>query len=243
MALCKIRIITCAYKRPEILEVFLKSFLKNKEALKDKIILSLSITGSSKEDDNDCKDIFDKLTPKEHWSESDNFPLSNKWNKAIKEALKKDWDYCMISGSDDIYNEKLFLTYLQYIERGYEYIGVKDFFLFDSQTSQLKYWKGYENKRTGESTGAGRLISRKIIEESIPLYKEGINNGLDGSMTSKIKTKGLVLSCLENKMIVLDVKSKTNIWNFEKYPGENIKPEYLQKMNVNVYEELLQLSK
>lgn len=237
----KLRVITCAYKRPEVFKVFLKSFLSNKKALAGKIDLSLSVTGSSIEDGGECKEIFKKITPEETWNESPNFPISNKWNYALSEALKFQWDYWLLTGSDDIYNEQYFLTMLKYMKVGCDYIGVQDFFLFDSKTSRLKYWPGYENERQGESIGAGRILSRPITKKSIPLWKAGLNKGLDGSITDTVNKLGKVLCCVENDAVVLDIKSDTNIWDFNKYAGENIKPEYLQEMNIAVYNDLIQL--
>ena len=149
-------------------------------------------------------------------------PLSNKWNTALRAAKDTDFDYILILGSDDLINAKTLKSYSDTIKEGYNYLGITDMYVLNSENKELIYHKGYILNRKGESLGAGRLIHKSLIERvQYSLWRVGINKTLDGSMSAILnevaEIKEKTLSCSDDNVFLLDIKSSTNIWSFQTY--------------------------
>lgn len=128
-----------------------------------------------------------------HYVETPNSPLSFKTNEALKFCKTLNPDAVVIIGSDDLMSENLFKEYTKCFIDEIDYFGFEDFFMYSSQ-KQLYYWKGYQGLRSGETIGAGRFFSKKLLDL--------VQWDLWGA---EAKEKGLDLLC-ENKLSQLQLK-------------------------------------
>jgi glycosyltransferase involved in cell wall biosynthesis len=199
----KILILTCLWKRPEVFEIF----KENIKILKEKYDVDLLVVGSEGEvSANLCKEY--------HYVEAPNQPLSNKWNAGIKFAENLTWDYLLILGSDDIINDLQF--YYDKINEGFDFVGALDCWTYNLANDKIYYFKGYENYRKGESVGAGRLISRRIIESmNYELWDTGLKSSLDYSFEQKLNLIPNIKKCTF-------IGKKEGIYNLGIYTSENI---------------------
>lgn len=241
----KIAVATCVYKRHEVFKIFLKNFKKNQQALKGVIDFSLWIAG----DINKELRSFELIKSGDgiNWLHHENEPLSNKWNALINTLKTVEFDYLLILGSDDILSSVCFLKYYQLTRSGHDYIGFHDFFLLSPETMKMKYWHGFTRDRRGETTGAGRLIHKSLIENADwRLWDDGLNSGLDASMTKHLKpVNPYGLWCKRDGVAMVDIKTAVNIWTYEKYPGQDVSsqqllPAYFER---EIVDEIVNLNK
>ena len=199
-----IHILTAFWKRPEITEIFIQGCKR----------LGYPVTASVSEENYipicQLHGIDYVLTA--------NTPLGAKWNAGLKQALKSEWDYLLILGSDDLISNCLIDRYMSY--DGWDMIGVKDFYMYDIDTQRVKYFEGYNKDM---SIGAGRLIKRKVIKKCRDLWSYRRNKGLDGQCSKRIKIRGFreLIIPMGNSSVV-DIKSKTNMNSFEKITGVEV---------------------
>ena len=210
-------ILTAVYGRPDIFEIFLHHLP----------LYPLIVAGSSTDD---CYKILQQTRPDAVWVEYDNNPLSDKFNAASEALRSMDFDYVFITGSDDIYTPGLF-DYYESLKNEYDYAGLLDFYFTDFQ--QTKYCPGFQHNRKGEPHGAGRMISKGIVEQlDFQLWDYDLNSGLDASMTRRlhaIKKKEHFFSCKELGEIAMDLKTN-NIQSMEDYEGEYISNDIIKKV-------------
>lgn len=217
----KILILTCIWKRHEIFEIF----KENIKILQKKYNIDLLVVGSEGEvSKNLCKDFY--------YVESENQPLSNKWNNGIKYAKQLEWDYLLILGSDDVVNDLQF--YYDNIKKGYNFIGALDCWTYNTLNDSVYYFGGYKNYRAGESVGAGRLISRTIIEQmNYSLWDNGLKRSLDFSFEKRLND----IPFVKKKLFI---GKHEGIINLGIYTNENItkkwmfKPEDDERINKGV---------
>lgn len=169
----------------------------------------------------------------------ENRPLGKKWNYGLSQAKKLDWDYLQIMGSDDLMSIGAFKHY-----KDVDLNGFLDFYVFDSKTKLGAYWKGYDFLRKNETIGAGRLISREIVEAcNWKLWNDDLNKGLDRSFSRTIFKSVTSINAMRLKDInecLIDIKSSENLGGFHKYNNhikkdikETIKkfyPTYVQRI-------------
>ena len=155
--------------------------------------------------------------------EDDNFPVGNKMNTGIEEALRFDWDYLMNLGSDDIIDERLFELYKPYIEEKRQCFGVTKVTFVNSKNKDVKR---YDYKHL---IGAGRMIRRDIVEKYMPLYPLKDKCLDDGSAKKMFGTQFTEIQNTEDDLIV-DIKSDDNIWDFDFFETD-IEP--FETLNIN----------
>ena len=112
---------------------------------------------------------------------SDNYPISLKWNNCIKASKQFNLDGIMILGDDDIIDEK-YINYCKlYLENEYDYITNNQWYyaiLEDKIISELRYI----NRKSVDGLGAGRIISKRILEiYDYNIYNFNLNKNLDGN--------------------------------------------------------------
>lgn len=202
----RICVVTCVWGRVDVFKLFI-------ESINNLIVKPIVVVIGSPEDENEDKFVkLCNLSGFKYFS-YDNEPLSNKWNYGIKKTLEQNYDYLLIMGSDDVLNNRLYCKYLIY---NGDYCGLKDIYFFDTINNREHFWGGYTNHRKGEPIGAGRLVSRRIIEKmNGDYFNLGINSGLDRTFHERAlkQTNNVVdvFSLLDNKYYLCDVKSDTNI--------------------------------
>ena len=129
--------------------------------------------------------------------------LGDKWQRGIERLKVHCFDYALIIGSDDIISHKYFNDLNErYLKNSTQYIGLLDALAISSESKKARYFKGYDNYRSGESIGSGRLIHlialRKINFQCFPLKKK---RGMDYYLHNKLKNAGIT-----NTLIKSDLK-------------------------------------
>jgi hypothetical protein len=216
----KIVVLTCAWLRYDITKIFLEQIKVLQEYKPDEFEIELVVVGSK----GKCEEQVKPYT--KHYIHHTNLPLGKKWNAGLKYCQQLQFDFILILGSDDILSTSGLDVYKRYIDAGYNYIGLKDFYVLNTINKKMNYWSGYEGKRAGETVGAGRLIARHLLEQvDFKLWKDEKNRNLDGSLTkhiSKSDLKPAVINSKNNQVMLIDLKSKVNLGRFENYPGSGV---------------------
>ena len=150
-----------------------------------------------------------------------NEPLATKMNLPVQVASKWKPDYFMMLGSDDILHPDLFSHYLQVAKtKAPDFIGVLDFYFYDTVSQKASYWGGYrEAFRKGCTCGAGRMISFDLMQKwNFEPFKIKHSKILDNSMDEYFKTNKVnqhTFSLKETGLFGLDIKSNVNMTPFE----------------------------
>lgn len=144
-----------------------------------------------------------------------NLPLGEKKNYGVNQLLKKDFDYMVEIGSDDILKNEFLTLYPWNIP----VMKLADFIIMDSETLECRRISGKIPKY-----GTGRAISRNVLE-TVKLWPEKSNKGLDNSLMMAISIAGYPIKWFKSEEpISIDIKSEVNIWPFsnvgKKYPLE-----------------------
>lgn len=151
-----------------------------------------------------------------------NFPLSNKFNTGLEAFRQFDPEYVIVLGSDDFIDYETLRKLIRVMELSKaDLIGITDAYMFDLSTNGLYYFSGYCNHRKGETVGAGRCFSRRILQElDYNLWKDGINCGLDRSTTELMKDMDFTyypMSCMEDGLFLCGIKTRRAITKRERY--------------------------
>lgn len=141
--------------------------------------------------------------------------VSNKLNKGLELLFKDEWTHVMILGSDDFPSNKLIEEHLKhpYVD----FLALSDLWFWGLNPKragygEFMYWHGGSAR-----IGAGRLISRKVIEAlDYQLWPNGHNGGLDGKSARRIRGLNFDLnresySLRDKDAFMVDVKYETNI--------------------------------
>ena len=208
----KTLILTCTWQRDDLTRLFFQYYSKW-----DAQLLAV------------CSSVTHADMAKQYGHQSilySNRPLGKKWNVGLNYARQLDWDNLLILGSDD------FMTYNKdYLNSKADLTGIKDFYLYDTRTKQAAHFTGYKGLRENESIGAGRLLSRDLIERSdYTLWNNERNKGLDYSMMNTLNKAGYkadVRTMKEHGVKLLDVKSNSNMGKFHDYKDFIVKEDIL----------------
>lgn len=89
-----------------------------------------------------------------------NEPVGMKKNFGLTQALKRDWDYLIELGSDDVIQDGLIDAYMPSMKEGKDFIGARTLLMTDSVTGECR-----EFEFDGELVmGLGRCFSRRLVE-------------------------------------------------------------------------------
>lgn len=148
-----------------------------------------------------------------HYVFHDNNPLGKKKNFGLQEAKKFNFDYLMEIGSDDLILSELLDTYKSI---NHDFFGIRDIVYLNSETGECR-------RKIGSSTyGAGRMMSRKLLEKvNFRLWRDDLNRGLDNySIISVMRKRIGYMQIKDGEFpMVIDIKSKDNIWRFDENLG------------------------
>ena len=209
----KITMVTGVWKRPEVFKMFAKGvrYLNNEI---DGLNLEVIVAGSEGEKSR-------KMVEDEGFTyiEIANQPLAAKMNATTLKAKESNPDYVICMGSDDVLHPSAMVHYLEWMNKGYDFIGCQDFYFYDMQSGKSLYWGGYmERYRRMHTAGAGRCISRKLMERwNWQPWTVGDDAMLDNSMQGKIRGKQRVLNLKRLNAYALDIKSVENMTPFERW--------------------------
>lgn len=208
----KISIISAVWKRPEVFEMFSKQ-IKMLEKIEGIEIVTI-IAGSEWQK---SQKMVEKYGFK--YIEIPNAPLAAKVNAPAYQSQFEDVDYVLCLGSDDLISVELMKYYIELMKKGYDFIGISDFYFYDTESKQAAYWGGYRGrKNTGHTCGAGRLISARLMKawDWMP-WENKHSLVLDQSIQEKLKAtrhSSFTFSLKEKGLFAVDIKSSTNMTPF-----------------------------
>jgi hypothetical protein len=232
----KILVSTLCWKRPQVFDAFCDHF-KNKHKAKH-----ILVAGSQ---GDECTDIVRKHEVR--YTVADNRRLGYKANESIRLAKGLDYDYILLTGSDDFMSAKMWDFYSNY--QG-DYLCLKDLYFYHTPTKRTIYWKGYEGSRAGQPIGAFQLIKREVVEAmEHTLFDEKLSYPCEVSVFKKASKLGVQIDALKMGAtggMAVDIKTgenltKFNLWANAKYVNYS---QTLQTSDVlhNVIEGLLGIS-
>ena len=151
-----------------------------------------------------------------------NEPLAAKVNATTYAAGKLGVDYVLCMGSDDIISPELLNEYGKLMRKGIDFIGVTDFYFYDTVSKRSLYWGGYtEPNSKGHTAGAARCLSARLLDQWDWMPWENKDSlMLDKSMQDKLKVTPHTIetfSMKEKGLFAVDIKSSTNMTPFEKW--------------------------
>ncbi len=219
----KVHVLTALWKRPEITRICFEG------------IKRLGVEATAAISEESYIEMCEQYGI--NWVMVQNRPVGNKWNVGMEEALKKDWDYVMILGSDDIVSDYLLELYKPLMGKYYMF-GVDSCYFYHKGT--IKKFSGYADK-LNMSVGAGRMLHRSLVEDCKPLWPLQ-NRSLDGGSLRRIRSKGYdehVISLGE--AVILDIKSDENLNAFDNLEGEIVSDVILENFSIKEIELLKSL--
>jgi hypothetical protein len=208
----KIAFCTGIWKRHDIFKMFAKGVLALNKLAEIKVV----VAGSEGQQSKEIVENFGF-----EYLEAPNEPLATKMNFPVQLAAKWNPDYFMMLGSDDILHPDLFSHYLEIAKtKAPDFIGVTDFYFYDTVSENASYWGGYrENYRKGCTCGAGRMISFNLMKKwNFEPFKVKHSKILDNSMDEYFRANKVnqhTFSLKETGLFGLDIKSDVNMTPFE----------------------------
>lgn len=229
----KIAIAVPLYKRPKIFELFCESLCENIATLSGVVDITVFFALDPKDDEGENYRIYTNYLSgfkQSMFWEIPNKPLSNKWNKLVQLTQGYEWDYLFIAGSDALFSNSFWMKVYMVAQNNIDYMGIYDYFIYNTKDGQMKHWNGFSKDRKGEVIGGGRLLKRSLVQQlNFTLWEEGLNVGLDKSMTkglgNKVKVHGMW--CKDEAICMMELKSEVNIHSFESWGGNPVQAGHL----------------
>jgi len=213
----KLAIVSGVWKRPEVFEMFAQG-IHELEKMKQLEIVTI-ISGSEGEKSKKMVENhgFDYV-------EIPNQPLAVKMNAPVYRAKDLKVDFVLCLGSDDIISPELMEIYIDGMRKKADFIGVTDFYFYDTTTKKSIYWGGYkEPYRSGCTCGAGRILSKRLLNVwNWNLWETKHSHILDNSIDEKLRTtdhSSYTFAMADYNVFALDVKSSVNMTPFKLWPN------------------------
>lgn len=247
----KLAIVTSIWKRPEIVQLFMKgihNLMDNCQDFEISLVMSGSLMDEKEGNWDDIGTFIDNFYMGDldysnfKYIDIPNEPLAAKVNATTYACRNLGVHYVMCMGSDDILSPELLNAYIPYMRKGIDFIGVTDGYFYDTVSGKSLYWGGYrEAFRKGHTLGAFRALSARILEcwNWMP-WENKDSNGLDRSMQDKLKITPHTIETFSMKskgVFGLDIKSSTNMTPFAKWDNsEFIDTEIIKKQFSYVFD-------
>lgn len=152
------------------------------------------------------------------WCMYKNDPLGEKKNYGLTQAMKKEFDYLIEIGSDDLLKDE-FLELYPFTHSVY---GLRDFAVIDTETGECRR----QNDRHAQF-GLGRAISKTALEYArcadgmYRLWSDKISHGLDNNSNFFLCKKGFLPKRVSApEPVAIDLKSAVNLWPFSRVGSE-----------------------
>lgn len=150
-----------------------------------------------------------------------NEPLGAKWNAAQALAMTGEWDALLILGSDDFIDPVYLEAVKHELSRGFDYLFPATCGMYDVATRRAVILS--QQRANGAlSYGAGRVLSRRLVEAVGPMWTPERMKGLDTDAGARVMAhgfKGQVIGIGPDVPCVTDVKSGVNLWRFDTWAG------------------------
>jgi glycosyltransferase involved in cell wall biosynthesis len=139
-----------------------------------------------------------------------NFPVTAKWNRALKYMRSEGVDYIQILGSDDIVSTMYIQKTLERMEQGIDLIGTETIYFYCGQGAERGKLVKLD---TPILKGIGKTVSKRILDQcDWMLWNVEKNWGMDAIATKTIMAYNPSKAVIEG--IVVDVKTKENLNSF-----------------------------
>jgi len=237
----KITIVMPVWRRAEILKIVLKQLSKfidfNKDLFEFRTVFVLS------NEDPEHFELFRNIMYFKKYdltivNYSNDF-VSDKTNAGFHEAMKEDFDYIMNIGSDDLIHEFLLTLYKPYFKIKKPFFGINSLYITDFESKKTVFYKSYNSPF---AVGAGRMISREVMNKVYAkyskLYPEGLQRVLDANSAKRIHKLNYGCAVLDSGQFpyIVDLKSDININDFEKFDKYKGSTDIEKNIVLNTYE-------
>lgn len=199
----KIIILTAFHKRPHISQLYWLGIERLRKKFNIKTFAVIS---------DDENKLLASLFDSDYVAETENNPLGKKMNFAMEQLMDCDFDFMMQMGSDNAISNQGMETNLKYMNE-YSFFGHTNLILADTLTKECKI------KKYGNIFGAGRCISKNILPKCLPLWEDEKEKGLDINSERRIEERMGIVAIPVNDTEIIDFKSDTNIWSYQKMDG------------------------
>jgi hypothetical protein len=207
------------WKRPEVTELCFDGILQLMVDSKHDYSVVCAISEES------YKSVCESYGFKWVWTE--NNPLGEKINTAIKTALSLEWDYLMMMNSDDVVKAELIDFYYQpFFDNLNPYFGVNKVTYVNFYTHEaVEYIYNFS------VLGIAKCISRGTVKKmGGNLYEPKQNRCLDDTMLDRMMRAGAPPTIVQyDGMLAMDFKSDVNIWPWDKFKDKGKKVCYKRK--------------
>lgn len=215
----KLAIITAVWKRPEVFKMFAQGIHALAPTF-ERLNVDCQVMIAGSEGSLSKNMVLEQGPPFNTYSETENQPLAQKVNLPLRAARTWGADYVLCVGSDDIISPELMELYIGAMRKNADFIGVTDFYFYDTLTKTAAYWGGYrEPFRKGVTCGAGRVISKRLLDLwQWKIWETKHNSVLDTSIDEKLKAvehKQCIFAMKDYGVMAVDIKSSTNMTPFK----------------------------
>ena len=146
------------------------------------------------------------------WCITKNDPLGAKKNYGLSQAMRKDFDYLVEIGSDDIFKDEFLSLY----DWDRDVMALSDFLMLDTKTGAVR-----RRSKHHAYFGTGRAVSKSALEKVGNLWPDKINKGLDNNSTYILARKGFLEKRITStEPVAIGLKSDVNIWPFDSAGSE-----------------------
>jgi hypothetical protein len=199
----KVMVIIAFTERYDIMEKNL--YLLNKQTLKPGVVL----VGTTITDIQFCKKM-QSIYSNIHYIKYQNKPLGLKWQVGVFLARSFNPKSILILGSDDIITQNYVENMYMYIEKGYDMIGKREWYvLTDGELYNVKY-----TKKISISLGGGRIYSGRILDKFNWYIFECLRDqGLDTLGYYMIKKLGGKIMVNTDNVHILSIKGNWEMMN------------------------------
>lgn len=208
----RVAIVTAMWQRPDVFDIFGRNTLKLVHECKQ-LEINVFVAGSEGDVSRNLAESFGF-----EYVETPNAPLFNKWNVAVQLAREWEPDYVLMMGSDDVMSAAMLRRYFAPMRSRFDLIGSLDWFFYDLPSGRAVHWRGYTGDRRGKLCGAGRMLSRSLLDrlEWQPWQAQVDGEGMDGTMMKRLAQVGLYTNkaIQTNGELAVDIKSEVSITPF-----------------------------
>jgi len=196
-----IGIITCNHGREKVLQLWCAQIARLRNEM-DMYIPAVCVSG--------IEDMITCLKYGVMHHPSENFPVSEKFNKGMEYAREIGWDYVCIMGSDDVMSTDTFKCIYEEAQspNNYDLIGIDSIYFYGTVGEH----KGKLVKLNhGKMLGVAKCISSRVLEKvDYRPWNVNKNYGLDAIASQCIAPHIKSWKILQDTF-VCDIKSNQNI--------------------------------
>jgi len=149
--------------------------------------------------------LFRENYPTIHVIVTENNPLGSKWQAGIDEAFRLGADPVIITGSDDILERRFVERACLWMDRDFDFIGLKQWYVFfEGKLYRFKY-------NAYMPLGGGRVYSRRFLNQAGPIF-DARDRHLDDFGWNKV-FEANVRRLVWSDPLILSVKGEWDVMN------------------------------